>query len=254
MIPDVSIFGSSLVHVRAGCTWFSTVVRLWVVRPGSNFWREGRFFLLLCHRIETGSRTLHPASYLTGTKGKAATEWRRPSTSISAVVKNSRSCTYTLLQNSPWKWEDYNLPNKWRSDYLSVWHHDSAYTRWDDVTRCLLAYFAVLRKVSLHGRWRFSRSRYAVCLLSSAVELSLMVDQVSRLISDARWVNCGLSRMAANQNREIQLCLNENGNGKAVPVLSQASCHKNTSESEDIGSRRSQLGHCVWWSRFAFKL
>jgi hypothetical protein len=38
--------------------------------------------------------------------------------------------------------------------------------------------------------------------------------------------------MAANQNREIQLRLNENGIGKAVPVLRQASCHENTWHSE----------------------
>jgi len=32
-------------------------------------------------------------------------------------------------------------------------------------------------KLSLHGRRRFSRSRYASCLFSSATELSIMVDQ-----------------------------------------------------------------------------
>jgi hypothetical protein len=48
--------------------------------------------------------------------------------------------------------------------------------------------------------------------------------------------------MAANQNREMQLRLNENDRGKAVPVLSQASCHENTWQSEGTAPDVHNLG------------
>jgi len=48
--------------------------------------------------------------------------------------------------------------------------------------------------------------------------------------------------MADNQNREIQLCLYENGKGKAVPVWSQASCHENTWQSGGTAPGVHNLG------------
>jgi hypothetical protein len=48
--------------------------------------------------------------------------------------------------------------------------------------------------------------------------------------------------MAAKQNREIKPCLNENGKGKAAPVLNQASCHENKWQSEGTAPGVHNLG------------
>ena len=117
-----------------------------------------------------------------------------------------------------------------------LWHHDSAYTRWDDVTRCQLAYFAVLRKVIL--TWSVKVFAWPLCALPFWVPPQ---NWVSWSINDGRWT-VAYQRWQLTKIGGIQLCLNENGKGKAVPMLIQASFHENTWQIEGRAPGVHNLG------------